>query len=55
MSPLHDQQLGGVIMKIIQEIVYGIMLGRVFFAWYKKDQAESERDMQKPLNPSLIK
>lgn len=55
MSVLHDQQLGGVIMKVIQEIVYGIMLGHVFFEWYKNDQAESEREMQQALNPSLIK
>jgi putative membrane protein len=57
MSVLHDQQLGGVLMKVIQEIVYGIMLGHVFFDWYKKDQAESEREMElnQSLNPSLIK
>lgn len=32
-----DQQLGGVIMKIIQEIVYGIVLGYTFFAWFRKE------------------
>jgi len=55
MSVLHDQQLGGVLMKVIQELIFGIMLGRVFFDWYKKDQAESEREMKQSLNPSLIK
>jgi putative membrane protein len=54
-SLLHDQQLGGVLMKIIQEIIYGVILGHVFFEWYRKDQADSEREMKQSLNPSLIK
>ena len=55
MSLLHDQQLGGVLMKIIQEIIYGVILGHVFFEWYRKDQADSEQEMKQPLNPLLIK
>jgi putative membrane protein len=55
MSLLHDQQLGGVLMKIIQEIVYGVVLGHVFFEWYRKDQAESEKEMKQTLNPTLVK
>ncbi|MEH7334902.1 cytochrome c oxidase assembly factor CtaG [Neobacillus drentensis] len=55
MSLIHDQQLGGVLMKIIQEIIYGLMLGHVFFEWYRKDQAESDRELKQSLNPSLIK
>lgn len=55
MSVLEDQQLGGVIMKIIQEIIYGIMLGRTFFEWYRKDKAESEQQLQHSLDPSPIK
>jgi putative membrane protein len=55
MSLLHDQQLGGVIMKIIQEIIYGVILGHVFFEWYRKDQLDSEKEMKQPLNPLLIK
>ncbi|MGG3466538.1 cytochrome c oxidase assembly factor CtaG [Neobacillus pocheonensis] len=55
MSIIDDQRLGGVIMKIIQEVIYGVMLGHVFFDWYRKDQAESEREMKQSLNPSLIK
>lgn len=54
MSLLHDQQLGGVIMKVIQEIIYGIMLGRVFFEWYRQDQEESEREQNSGLHPTLI-
>ncbi|WP_223595952.1 cytochrome c oxidase assembly factor CtaG [Neobacillus bataviensis] len=55
MSLIHDQQLGGVLMKIIQEIIYGLMLGHVFFEWYRKDQAETDRELKQSLNPSLIK
>lgn len=40
MSILHDQQLGGVLMKIIQEIVYGVMLFYIFIAWYRKERDE---------------
>ncbi|MBB5323813.1 putative membrane protein [Anoxybacillus tepidamans] len=42
MSLLHDQQLGGVLMKIIQEIVYGTMLFFIFIEWYQKER-EKER------------
>jgi putative membrane protein len=54
MSLIHDQQLGGVLMKIIQEIVYGVILAHVFFEWYRKDQADSEKELQQTLKPSLI-
>jgi putative membrane protein len=38
LSPLDDQQLGGVLMKIIQEIVYGSVLAYVFFKWYRRER-----------------
>ncbi|PAV29886.1 cytochrome c oxidase assembly factor CtaG [Virgibacillus profundi] len=37
MSTMEDQQLGGIIMKIMQEITYGIILGRVFYKWFNKE------------------
>jgi putative membrane protein len=54
MSLLEDQQLGGVIMKIIQEIIYGCVLGYVFFEWYRKDQAESDQEMKPSMEPTII-
>ncbi|SDL77897.1 cytochrome c oxidase assembly factor CtaG [Sediminibacillus halophilus] len=33
---LEDQQLGGILMKIMQEIVYGFVLARIFFGWFNK-------------------
>jgi len=36
LSTMEDQQLGGILMKTVQEITYGILLGRVFFTWFTK-------------------
>ncbi|WP_212947624.1 cytochrome c oxidase assembly factor CtaG [Siminovitchia terrae] len=38
---LQDQQLGGIIMKVVQEIVYGAIIAKIFFEWYRKDQEEA--------------
>jgi putative membrane protein len=40
---LEDQQLGGVLMKIIQEIVYGTVLAQIFYEWYRKENADAEK------------
>ena len=32
-------------MKVIQEIIYGTILGYVFFEWFRNDQAESEKEL----------
>ncbi|RAS85019.1 cytochrome c oxidase assembly factor CtaG [Priestia endophytica] len=40
LPPLEDQQLGGVLMKIIQEIVYGSILAYVFFGWARRERAK---------------
>ncbi|SDN38527.1 putative membrane protein [Paenibacillus sp. yr247] len=54
LSPLDDQQLGGVIMKIIQEIVYGATLAYIFFRWYRRERKEDDEldaiEMQEGLN-----
>jgi putative membrane protein len=55
MSALHDQQLGGVLMKVIQELVYGYMLSRAFFEWYKKDQQEPIQESISVYNPQSAK
>ncbi len=48
MAPKEDQQLGGVLMKIIQEIVLATILARVFFEWYKKEQEVDSIDESVP-------
>ena len=40
LSPLDDQQLGGTLMKIFQEIVYGVTLAYIFFKWYNREKRE---------------
>ncbi len=37
LSTMEDQQLGGIIMQTLITIIYGTMLGRVFFSWYNKE------------------
>lgn len=39
---LDDQQMGGVVMKIIQEIVYGSVLAYSFMKWYRKERREED-------------
>src|SRR5690625_822373 len=34
---LEDQQLGGIIMKIMQQIVYIVMMARIFFSWFTRE------------------
>jgi putative membrane protein len=38
LPPQDDQELGGIIMKVIQEFVYGSVIGYIFFHWAKKEK-----------------
>lgn len=49
MPIMEDQQLGGIVMKIIQEIIYGVILALVFFQWYRSEQDNAEEITQKAL------
>lgn len=40
LPPRDDQQLGGVIMKVLQEIIYGSALAYIFFNWYINEKKE---------------
>ncbi|RFU63398.1 cytochrome c oxidase assembly factor CtaG [Peribacillus glennii] len=51
---LEDQQLGGVLMKIIQEIVYGIVLAYVFFAWFRKENGAVDKVDPLPVDVQTI-
>lgn len=42
MDPRHDQQLGGVIMKLAQEFIYGTILFYVFNQWFRKESREDD-------------
>jgi putative membrane protein len=50
---VEDQQLGGVIMKIIQEIMYGSILAYVFFGWAKREREKDEIDLNKAMHPKV--
>ncbi|WP_419961515.1 cytochrome c oxidase assembly factor CtaG [Psychrobacillus sp. BM2] len=50
MTPLADQQLGGILMKIVQEIIYAVFLMSIFFKWYKNEQDNAEEITQKALD-----
>lgn len=46
LPPIEDQQLGGTLMKIIQEIVYGTALGAVFYSWARKEKAKDKEELE---------
>lgn len=50
MSLVDDQQLGGVLMKIIQEIILGIILAFTFFEWARKDKEETDVELNQVWN-----
>ncbi|MDQ0255448.1 putative membrane protein [Evansella vedderi] len=43
LTPHHDQQFGGAMMKVMQELVYGIAIGYVFRQWMIKDKSENAK------------
>lgn len=45
LSTKVDQQLGGIVMKFIQEFIFASMLARVFFRWYKSENKEDDDDI----------
>jgi putative membrane protein len=46
MPLLDDQQTGGVIMKVVQEIVYGSILGYIFFQWAKTEREKDDLEIK---------
>ncbi|WP_400162544.1 cytochrome c oxidase assembly protein [Brevibacillus sp. TJ4] len=51
-DPFGDQRLGGIIMKLMQEAVYGSVLAYVFYNWYKR---EKQDDLPMEQHPVLEK
>ncbi|MFC4409336.1 cytochrome c oxidase assembly factor CtaG [Chungangia koreensis] len=46
---LYDQQMGGVIMKVLQEIIYGVFLFNFFIAWYRSEKMNADEITQKTI------
>lgn len=44
LDPLRDQQLGGVLMKVFQEIIYIGAIGYIFYHWIKHSRTDEEQD-----------
>ena len=42
LAPLEDQRLGGILMKLMQEITYGAVLAYVFASWYRKEKDQPD-------------
>ncbi|MGI8314010.1 cytochrome c oxidase assembly factor CtaG [Halobacillus mangrovi] len=38
MPLVEDQQLGGIIMKIAQEIIFGSVIAYIFFSWFNRER-----------------
>ncbi|HWO95480.1 MAG TPA: cytochrome c oxidase assembly factor CtaG [Bacillus sp. (in: firmicutes)] len=56
MLPLvEDQQLGGIVMKIIQELVYGTILAYIFFQWARAERQKDGVDIPPADVPSGLK
>ncbi|CAM3499598.1 MULTISPECIES: cytochrome c oxidase assembly factor CtaG [Brevibacillus] len=45
MDPLEDQRLGGILMKLMQELNYGIVLAYVFTTWYRKERDQPDEGL----------
>jgi putative membrane protein len=46
MTPAEDQRVGGVTMKIFQEVIYAFVLGLIFARWVKKERARDKEDLE---------
>ncbi len=44
LTPLADQQLAGLAMKLLGSVILWLVLGIVFFRWYRRDQQEPGQD-----------
>ncbi|GKU76126.1 cytochrome c oxidase assembly factor CtaG [Paenibacillus sp. L3-i20] len=44
MSIVEDQQLGGIVMKLVQELMYGVILVYIFKQWFKREHADDLPD-----------
>ena len=48
-TPLIDQQTGGVIMKVLQEVFFGVMLAYIFFNWFREERSNEDQITQDAL------
>jgi putative membrane protein len=46
MPPSEDQHVGGVTMKIFQEVIYAFVLGLIFYRWVRKERVRDKEDLE---------
>lgn len=49
MDIVYDQQLGGILMKVTQELIYVLVIGKVFFTWSREEKENAESITEKDL------
>lgn len=49
MQPVYDQQLGGILMKVSQELIYVVVIGKIFFAWARDEKKNADEITQADL------
>lgn len=54
-SPLNDQQAGGIIMKVLQEVFFGFMLGFIFYKWYREERQDEEETTRRSLEKARVR
>lgn len=42
LSAVEDQQLGGIIMMFLQQIIYGFVIAWIFFGWFSKKSLQTD-------------
>lgn len=52
-NPRADQQLGGIIMKFVQEIMYGAILFYNFRLWYRRENPSEKIDPIDSIEPGI--
>ena len=52
LDPSTDQRLGGIIMKLVQELVYGSVLAYIFYNWYRQEKQEDLSMEQQTSSPA---
>lgn len=43
-SLLDDQQSGGIVMKVMQEVIYGFVLTKIFFQWVRDEKIKNKEE-----------
>lgn len=54
LAPLDDQQLGGIIMKLVQEGVIATAIGIIIYQWFRKENSSQTIDPIRPVEEKSL-